>query len=301
MKMSTADWAMLIALSILWGLSYFLIEIALEGLPVLVIVSLRIALAAVVLWGFVLVARAEVPREPRTWLAFLVMGLLNNIAPFTLIVWGQTEITSSLASILNATTPIFAVIVAAVFLNDEPPTSNKIIGVVIGFLGVIFMIGPEAIGQVGNAVLPQLAVIGAALSYALAGVFGRRFHRLGIKPVVSAAGQVTMSALLMGMFVLATSGFGAVADAGTQPLLAVAFMAVFSTAVAYIMYFRILASAGATNLTLVTFLIPVTAVLLGVLILDEHLQPGELIGMALIAVSLIAIDGRLFSRRSRVR
>ncbi|MDJ0938642.1 MAG: DMT family transporter [Woeseiaceae bacterium] len=297
MKMSTADWVMLAALSFLWGLSYFLIEIALEGLPVLVIVSLRIALAAVVLWAFVLFTRAEVPRQASVWTAFLVMGLLNNIAPFTLIVWGQTEITSSLASILNATTPIFAVIVAAVFLSDEPPTRNKIVGVLIGFAGVVVMIGPEAFGQVGDAVLPQLAVVGAALSYAFAGVFGRRFHRLGIKPVVSAAGQVTMSALVMGVFMLATSGFGAVADAGTSALLAVVILAVFCTAVAYILYFRILAAAGATNLMLVTFLIPVTAVLLGVLILDERLQPGELIGMALIAASLVAIDGRLLKLR----
>lgn len=296
MKMTTADWIMLLALSCLWGSSYFLIEIALQGLPVLTLVAIRIALAAIVLWLFVWLTGSEVPSSLRIWLSFAVMGLFNNIIPFSLIVWGQTEITSSLAAILNATTPLFAVFVASVWLHDEPVTPGKIAGLLLGFTGVVVMIGPDAIAELGDEVFAQVAVVLAALSYAIAGTYGRRFGALGIKPVISAASQVTMSALMLGAFVLLTEDLSPLVDVDVKVWSAVATLAVFSTAVAYILYFRILASAGVTNLMLVTFLIPVTAIILGVLILGERLGPSERIGMVLIALALVAIDGRLTSR-----
>jgi drug/metabolite transporter (DMT)-like permease len=297
MNMSGKAWLMLVALSCLWGTSYYLIEIAIADLPVLTLVALRIALAAAVLWLFVFATGARVPREPGVWGAYLVMGLLNNIIPFSLISWGQTEITSSLAAILNATTPIFAVLVASVLLRDEPATPNKIAGVIIGFLGVIVMIGPDAMRQLGGATLAQVAIVTAGLSYACASIFGRRFHSRGIAPTVSAACQVTMSALVLLPVVAGIGGFAGVGEVGLSAWAAVGSLAVLSTAVAYILYFRILATAGATNLMLVTFLIPVTAILLGTLLLGEVLTPGEIAGMALIGVALVAIDGRLFSRR----
>jgi drug/metabolite transporter (DMT)-like permease len=287
---------MLVALSFLWGCSYFLIEIALEGLPVMALVALRVGLAAIVLWVFVAFARAAPPRSPGVWLAFFVMGLLNNIVPFTLIVWGQTEISSSLAAILNATTPVFAVVVAGTLLHDEPVTRGKLAGVVLGLVGVAIMIGPEVLGELGDAALPQLAIVGAALSYALAGTFGRRFSRMGVKPVVTAAGQVTTSALLLLAWVAFAGPRIDTAAVPDSAWAAVVALAVFSTAVAYILYFRILAVAGATNLMLVTFLIPVTAILLGSTFLDERLAPLEIAGMVLIAAALVAIDGRALGR-----
>jgi drug/metabolite transporter (DMT)-like permease len=286
MKMSNAAWVMLVVLSILWGSSYFLIEIALEELPVLALVALRLLLAALVLWLFVLFSDARIPRDARTWGAFAVMGLLNNVIPFSLIVWGQTEISSSLASILNATAPIFAVVVAALFLKDEPVSAGKIAGVMLGFLGVVVMIGPDAMRSLGDSVLAQLAVVLAGLSYACAGVFGRRFHARGSAPTVSAACQVSMSAFILVPVVFATGGL-----AGLEHTSATAW-----SAVAYLLYFRILALAGATNLMLVTFLIPVTAILLGTLLLHESLHVSEVLGMLLIALALVAIDGRLFRR-----
>ncbi len=295
MKMTAQSWAMLALLSFLWGCSYFLIEIALE-LPVLLLVAVRVVLAAIVLWAYVLLSGEEIPKQLSVWAAFLVMGLLNNVIPFSLIVWGQTEISSSLASILNATTPLFAVLIAAVWLHDEPVTPSKIIGVVIGFAGVAVMIGPGAIGELGGEVLAEIAVVLAGLSYACASAFGRRFHRLKLSPAVAAAGQVTMSSLILSTVVLLTQDVSVAMDASVTAWAAVAAMAVFSTAFAYLLYFRLLATAGATNLMLVTFLIPITAILLGVFLLDERLSTTEIAGMLLIFFALVVIDGRLFTR-----
>lgn len=299
MKMSTSAWIMLIALSLLWGSSFFLVEIALQGFPVMVLVTLRVAIAAIVLWCIVALSSAAVPRSMSVWSSFLLMGILNNILPFSLIVWGQTEITSSLAAILNATTPLFAVLIAAIWLHDEPVTPGKITGLLLGFLGVVIMIGADTIREIGSDVLAQLAVVLASCSYALATAFGRRFAALGIAPTVSAACQVTMSGLLLVLFVTVTSGWSAITVATTVPWLAVIALAVLSTALAYVLYFNILATAGATNLTLVTFLIPVTAIALGVLVLHERLQATDYLGLFLIVFALVAIDGRLLSRPQR--
>lgn len=294
--MTPAAWLMLLALSALWGSSYFLIEIALKGLPVLTLVTLRIALAACVLWLFVALTGARVPRAWRTWGAFFVMGILNNIIPFSLIVWGQTEISSSLAAILNATTPIFAVIVAGIALDDERITPARLVAVGLGFGGVVVMVGPDALRDLGGDALAQLAVVLAGLSYACASVFGRRFHRFGVAPLVSAACQVTMSSLLLLPVTLLGGGLASLSGATPTAWLAVASLAIFSTALAYILYFRLLATAGATNVMLVTFLIPVTAILLGTVVLGERLHTAELLGMALIFLALLTIDGRLLKR-----
>lgn len=293
--MSTYDWLMLLALSGLWGCSYFLVEIALQGLSVMTLVAMRVLLAALALWVFALVTGATLPRGIHIWSSFLLMGLLNNIIPFTLIVWGQTTISSSLAAILTATTPLFAVLVAAAWLRDEPVSKGKVIGLILGFAGVIVMIGPEVINELGDHALAQIAVVLASLSYALAGAYGRRFSALGIKPVVSAAGQVSMSALLLVSFVVFTEDLGVFLEIEGKVWSAIAVLAIFSTSVAYVLYFRILASAGVTNLMLVTFLMPVTAIFLGIAVLDEQLGATESVGMLLISFALVAIDGRIFS------
>ena len=163
----------------------------------------------------------------------------------------------------------------------------------------VVLIGPESTGQLGAASLAQIAVVLAALSYALASVYGRRFHAMGFKPSLAAACQVTMSGLLLGGYVFATGGFSGVASAGTAPWAAVTALAVFSTAIAYILYFRLLASAGAVNLMLVTFLMPAISILLGVFLLDERLNSHQLLGMLVIAGALVLVDGRLLSRRQR--
>jgi drug/metabolite transporter (DMT)-like permease len=221
------------------------------------------------------------------------MGLLNNVVPFVLFAWGQHHIASGLASILNATTPLFAVLIAHLLTPDEKLTPLKLAGVTVGFAGAVFMIGPDALGGLETGVTAQLACLAGAVSYAFAGVFGRRFKRMGVAPMATAAGQVCAStALLMPLMLLVDRPWTLVAPHAVT-WGAVLGLALLSTALAYVLYFRILAAAGATNLLLVTFVIPVSAILLGALVLGETLLPRHFGGMALIGAGLACIDGRL--------
>lgn len=299
--MDLTDWGLLVALSILWGGSFFFVGIAVRELPPLTIVAMRVALAALALGGLLRILGLPMPRDRRTWVAFFGMGALNNLLPFCLIVWGQTQISSGVASVLNATTPLFGVLVAHVLTRDEKMTGNRLAGVLIGFAGVAVMIGPTALAGLGNGLLPQLAVLGAALSYSFAGIFGRRFKGMGVSPLVTATGQVTASTLMLVPVALLLDRPWTLPMPSAPAWGAVIGIALLSTALAYVIFFRVLASAGATNLMLVTFLIPVSAILLGGLFLGERLAVRHGIGMALIAGGLAAIDGRLFARLGQHR
>jgi drug/metabolite transporter (DMT)-like permease len=300
-SMSPLEWTLLVALSILWGGSFFFIGVAVRALPPFTLVAARVALAALVLHVVVLAAGQRMPADRRVWAAFFGMGLLNNLVPFSLLVWSQTHIASGLASILNATTPIFTVIVAHFLTSDERMTGGRLVGVAAGFAGVVLMIGPAALDGFGTDVLAQLAALGAACSYAFAGIFGRRFRRLGVPPLVTATGQVTASTIMLLPTALLVDQPWTLPVPGASVFAAMAGLALLSTALGYILYFRILATAGATNLLLVTFLIPVSAILLGVTILGERLDSRQVMGMGAIAVGLAAIDGRLGRLAHRLR
>lgn len=291
-SMEPREWSFLIVLSVLWGGSFFFVEIALDAFEPLTIVALRVGLAAIVLNVIVLVAGLGTLWDKRLWPAFLGMGLLNNSIPFSLIVWGQTQIAGGLASILNATTPFFTVIAAHYLTGDEKVSGGRLVGVMLGFVGVVFMMGPEALEHPGTHTLAQLAVLGAAVSYACAGIFGRRFRSLGCSPLLAATGQTTASSLVLIPLALLLERPWTMPLPAMEAWGAILALALFSTVLAYILYFRILATAGATNLLLVTFLIPVTAMLLGTLILGEPLESKHLAGMGCIGLGLVAIDGR---------
>lgn len=291
--MNAGSWALLLTLSILWGGSFFFAEVALVGLPPLTVVMLRVTLAATALHAALWLSGRGLPSSPRVWCAFLAMGFLNNAVPFSLIVWGQTQIASGLAAILNATTPLFTVVVAGAMLTDERFTPAKAVGVLLGLAGVGLIVGPETLAGLDDDLWAQLACLGAALSYAFAGVFGRRFKRFGLTAMQTAAGQLTGSSLLMVPLALAVDRPWTLAPPTHEVWAAVIGLALLATALAYILYFRILARAGATNLLLVTFLIPVSANLLGWLVLHERLAVHHFAGMALIALGLAAIDGRI--------
>ena len=291
-RMGGVEWAMLVALSMLWGGSFFFVGVAVRDLPALTIVAARVGIAALALWAGLLALRLAVARVPGFWAACLGMGLLNNVIPFVLLTWGQHHIASGLAAILNATTPLFTVLVAHRLTGDERLTPAKLAGVALGLLGVMVMLGPPLLAGLGVGLLAQAACLAAALSYAFAGVFGRRFRRMGVPPMATAAGQVTASTLVMLPLALVVDRPWTLPPPGAASLAALAGIGLLSTAVAYWLYFRILAAAGATNLLLVTFLIPVSAILLGVLVLGEVLEPRQVLGMALIGCGLAAIDGR---------
>lgn len=291
--MSRREWALLLVLALLWGGSFFFVAVALRALPPIPVVALRVGLAAAGLLVALAIMGSGLPRRREVWLAFAGMGLLNNAVPFSLIVWGQTQIASGLAAILNATTPLATVLVAHACTRDERLTANRLGGVLLGLAGVSVMLGPAALAGLGERLLPQLACLAAAVSYACAGVFGRRFRRLGVTPVQTAAGQLTASTAMLLPLALLVDRPWLLSAPGPEVWWALAGLALLSTALAYVLYFAILATAGATNLLLVTFLIPVTAILLGVLVLGERLEAAQLAGMALIAAGLAAIDGRL--------
>lgn len=291
--MSPGDWALIAMLSIIWGGSFFFIGVAVKGLPPLTIVGLRVGIAALALHAIVRATGQRMPVNREAWTAFLGMGFLNNLLPFCLIVWGQARIASSLASILNATTPLFAILVTHLLTEDEKMTPNRLAGVLVGLSGVVMIIGTDALKGLGADVLGQVAVLGAAVCYALAGVFGRRFRRLGISPLITATGQVSAATVMLIPLALLADRPWQLPVPGVEVWGAVFGLALISTAFAYIIFFRVLASAGVTNIMLVTFLIPVSAIWLGVSFLGEHLQIKHLAGMGLIGLGLAAIDGRI--------
>lgn len=292
-SMTPLEWLLLLALSVLWGGSFFFGEMALAELPPLTLVLSRVALAALALNLVVIAAGYRMPRDAKLWGVFLIMGALNNLIPFSLIFWGQTRITSGLASILNATTPLWTVVIAHFLTQDERMSKNKLAGVAFGLIGIVFMVGPAALSGIGLNVLAQLAVLGAAISYGFAAIFGRRFKRLGVNSLVTAAGQLTGTTIMMLPLALLADRPWTLPALSLTTWGAVAGLALLCTAAAYVIYFRLLASAGATNLLLVTFLIPVSALVLGTAILGEALEPRQLAGMVLIGLGLAAMDGRL--------
>ncbi len=289
--MGKKEWLLLLLLSLLWGGTFFFNEIILQELPPFTLVMGRAALASAVLLILVYATGNRMPSSPAVWGSFLVMGILNNLIPHSLIAWGQQFIDSGLASILNATTPLFAVVFAHFLTREETLTLNSALGLLLGLAGVTVLIGPEALAGIVKQGVGQIAVLGAACSYALAGIYGRRF--CGMPSNVTAAGTLGAAAVMMMPIVMLT---GQIPNSWPNPSIwgAMLGLAFLSTALAYVIYFRVLATAGATNVLLVTFLIPLSALLLGVALLGEQVTWGLLLGMLLIFSGLVAVDGRLF-------
>lgn len=292
--MSSRVWIWLLSLSVLWGGSFFFAKVAVGELRPLTVVFTRVSLAALALNVVLMARRRSLFRRSSPWSAYFAMGVLNNLLPFSLIFWGQTQIASGLASILNATTPLFTLVVAHFFTRDERISGTKLAALITGLVGVVVLIGPDLASDLVAGLGGQLACLAAALSYAFAGIYGRRFQRAGIEPMEAAAGQVSASTVLILPIMLAIDQPWTL---GAAPSLAVwsalGALALLSTALAYILYFRILAVAGSTNLLLVTFLIPGTAILLGIAFLGERLEAHHLAGMAVICLALVLLDGRV--------
>ncbi|MGD9057847.1 MAG: DMT family transporter [Desulfobacterales bacterium] len=288
--MNSNQWGLLIILSLFWGGSFFFIEIALRDFQPFTLVFLRISIAALILVGVVYFSGKRLPTSLKTWKGYFVLGLLNNAIPFTLIVWGQTRIEGGVASILNATTPIFTVLLAHFLTADERLTLPKIMGVLVGFIGVYLMMKPELSEGFSWRGMGQAAVLVAATSYAFAGIFGKRFKN--IPATVNSAGMLLCSSMVMLPLVLIIDAPWTVRPS-FEALTAVLGIALISTVAAYLLYFYLLAAVGATNVLLVTFLIPVSALVLGVGVLKEVIKIVEYAGMGCIFLGLIIIDGRM--------
>jgi drug/metabolite transporter (DMT)-like permease len=295
-QMNRSDWLTLISLAVIWGAAFLFISVAVREVAPLTYVWLRLTLAAAAMWLFLWWRREKAGLPRPIWGAIVVLALFNNAIPFVLFGWGQTHIASGLAAILNTTTPIWGVVVAHFYTSDEKLTGRKLAGIALGVSGVTMMIGPALLGSLGNNVLAQLACVVAALCYAIAGVWARRFRAMGVSPLSVTTGQLSAGALLMLPLALLVDRPWLATMPSLEAIGAIVALAVVCSAFAYILYFRLIDRAGATNALLVTLLVPPVAILLGALVLGEVIEARDFAGLALIALGLAAIDGRLFRR-----
>lgn len=293
--MSLADWGLLLLLGGIWGGSFFFARIAVAELHPIALVLLRVAIAAAALHLYLALKGPPFARALPFAGSFFVLAMLNNVIPFSLIFTGQTELGAGLAAVLNSTTPFWTILIASQATRDEKLSCNKVAGIVLGVAGTGVMLGPGLLAGLGGPVWAKMALIGASLSYALAAIFSKRFSSL--PPVLTATGQLTASTVIVLPLALILLGPGRLLPASEGVWGAVLGIALLSTAIGYSLFFRLIASAGATNASLVTLIVPVSAILLGSVFLDERLESFELVGMALIAIGLVAIDGRLLRWR----
>ena len=291
-QMSAVDWGLLLLLGLVWGGSFFFGKVALEMWPPFTVVLGRILIGAILLNVVVVLTGSRLPRDPQLWRSLLVMGLLNSVIPFCLIVSGQTQISSGLAAILYATTSLFTVLLAPLFVATERLTAPRLLGVLLGLAGVVIMLGPEALRDTGSATLAKLAVLGGSVSYALAAIWGRRLR--GIPSPVAAAGQLTVAAIIMLPLALVVDRPWTLPPPSPQVIGAILGLGLFSTTIGYLLFFTILRRAGSVNVSFVTLLVPPSALLLGGLFLDEATTSLELVGLAFIALGLLVIDGRVW-------
>ncbi|MBW4708803.1 DMT family transporter [Roseobacter sp. YSTF-M11] len=290
--LSGKAWSALLLLAMIWGASFLSIRIALDEIGPVTSVAHRTFWAMLVLWIVVIALRLPVPKEPRIWMAFLIMGLLNNVIPFGLMAWGQLHIETGLTSILNAATAVFGVLVAALFFADEKLTVRKTVGVGLGFAGVVTAIGLENLRSFDLRSIAQLAVLGGTVSYALAGAWARQTLS-GLAPQVAAAGMLTTASVITVPLAIMLEGpirF----DLQPVTIMAIVYYAVIATAGAYLLYYYVLDLAGSGNLLLVTLLIAPVAILLGALVRNESLNPNAYAGFALLALGLLVVDGRVW-------
>ena len=300
-EMNLHDWGLLVFLSVLWGGSFLFIGIAVKELPPLVIVLARVAIASAVLLPIHLLRLGALPRDIRSWITFAGMSLLNNVIPFTLIVTGQTMIASGLASVINATTPLFGAAILAV-AGEEPLIPRKAIGLAAGIAGVAVLRGTGA-NVLGGQTLGLVLCLAAAASYGLSGLWAKRRLK-GIAPLTTATGQLLVSTAVMAILVAVFDNPSTLFAASIETWAAILGLAVLATALAYIVFFRIIESSGPANVLLVTMLIPVSAILMGHFVLGEELSLREIVGALIICAALAIIDGRALawlrgSRQSR--
>lgn len=284
------SWLLLIVLSVLWGGSFFFVAIALRELPPMTLALARVAFAAAFIYPIFKMQGGSLPATFAGWKPFIVMGLFNNIIPFSLIFAGQARIASGLASVLNATTPLFALLVLASF-GEEKLILRRVIGVLIGLAGVYVLRDPDLAPTEGQTV-GMLLCLGGALSYGFAGLWGRRNFN-NVPPLTTTTCQLISSSFIMAVIAGAVDQPWHLPMPGVTTWSAVVALAALSTALGYILFFRILAQAGAANVMLVTLLIPVTAIGLGVLVLGEPMLLREIAGALVVAASLLVIDGRV--------
>lgn len=293
--MPLSVWAALILLGLVWGSSFFFGRVIMLEMPVITANFFRVMPAAVVLWLAIAMLRLPLLSGSGVLVSIIVMGLFNNVIPFSLILFGQKEIGSGLASIINAMTPIWTLLIANAFTEDEKLTRRKIVGVGLGFAGVALLLGSNIGDGLSASLLAQLSVLGASVSYGVSAVYGKRFRG---QPVIAvAASQLTASSCMIGLLALLIDQPWNLAVPSAPVIWSLAGISLLCTAFAYFLFFNILSKAGATNASLVTLLVPPSAILLGWLFLGETLSPVQMLAILVIGAGLLVQDGRIFTRR----
>ncbi len=292
MQMNVRGWSLLFVLSMLWGGTFFFTAVAVREIPPLTLVWIRVSIASIILYVYVRVNLDGLPKEMRALRALFTMGVLNVVIPFSLFFWAQTRISGSLASILNAATPIFSILAAHALLADERLTVRKSVGVFLGLIGVVILLGGNLLAGVSASTAGVVACLCAAAFQGLAVTYGRRFRTMGLSGATVALGQLAAATMTLLPVAIIVDQPWQLPVPGMAAMAASLALAVFSTALAYVIFFHLLASTGAVNASLVTLLIPLSATLLGMTFLDEMLEARHILGMGFIAVGLMAVDGR---------
>ncbi len=291
-SMRMKDWLVLTFLSSLWGSSFFFIEIIIRDIPTITLVSIRLILSAVILYLILLISGKNLRLDKSLVVAFFVMGLLNSILPYSLIAWGQHYVSSGMSATLIASTPLLTVIAAHYLTPDEKATANKIIGVVIGLLGVAIMLKDQFSVNDSDLLIGKIVMLIAASCYASGAIYSKKVSKYGMSPIETATGQMAAGAIFLTPFALIIDRPWLLPTPGLDTVLAMLGLVLLSSVLAYILFFKLMKTAGVTNLILVAFLIPVSSIILGVLVLNENFTLAHGLGMLFIGVSLTIIDGR---------
>jgi drug/metabolite transporter (DMT)-like permease len=298
-------WIPYLTLALVWGTSYLWIKIGLESLPPLTLIAGRLTLGALFVAIVVAVAREPLPREPRQYATLLVMSVINIVIPFLLITLGEQSIDSALASILNATVPLFVIVIAPLFLPEERVTAAKIAGLALGFAGVVLLVAPGLTSGLGTSVPAELMLVGSSVSYAFGNVFARRNVR-GMAPMIPALFQVGFAAAITVPLALLIDHPWADVHPAPIAFLAVAWLGFLGSGLAYLCFFTVLRHWGSTRTSTSSYLLPVVGITAGALVLGEAVTGNRIVGTALIVAGIAIVSSpgllrRLLGRRDRAQ
>lgn len=289
------DWLIFVALGFMWGSSYLFIKLAVDDFGTFTLVALRLLVGALFLWSALRISGTAVPRDRRIYGHLLVMAIINVVIPFALITWAEQSVDSSLAAILTSPVPLFAIVLSAMFLRDEPMRVNGVAGLLLGFVGVVIITSRGLDGTDDSPLVGQLALLGATFSYAAGAVYSRRNVR-GLPTIIPAVFQVTFAAAITSVLALALEQpWNARPD--LQAVFAILWLGILGSGLAYLFVFRLFARWGATRTTLVAYLLPIVGITLGFIFLQEPVDARLIIGTGLVIAGVALVNGRWGRRR----
>jgi drug/metabolite transporter (DMT)-like permease len=294
-RATQTEWLIFLALGFMWGSSYLFIKIGVDTFGTFTLVALRLLIGAATLWVAFRLSGTALPRKRRTYEHLLVMALINITIPFALITWAEQSVDSALAAILNSTVPLFVIVIAPLFLPDEPIRLNGVVGLAVGFIGVVLLVSPGLMSATGD-LAGSVALLGSSLAYALGNVYSRRNVR-GLPPLVPAVFQVTFAFLIVGIIALVVERPWESVRPDPAAWFSVIWLGIFGSGLAYMLYFRLLGRWGATRTSLVAYLLPIYGIVLGFLVLQEHIDITLILGTALIIAGVAIVNSPWGHRR----